>query len=256
MKHRLVHLLLSRAGIQRVHIVGCARSGTTMLHYGMAAFENTMLMDSEGNPWNHPSVRESVALYRKSRPKKNHYFFVTKRPAGWWQGESIQRLCALVRRFQINLVTVVRDPRDVLVSKHPLDREKYYVSPDRLLHAMAAIDRIHDELAEYPRRLTVRYEDVVCDPASVQNALCERFGMKLKQDVSCWSHMKDNLALMPEMNLGKMEPYTHKLRNFDAQSIGRWRLDEEKATYVQRLLQDAAYGQTITSLLGKYHYNE
>jgi hypothetical protein len=121
---------------------------------------------------------------------------------------------------------------------------------------MAAIDQIERELGGYPRRLTVRYEDAVLDPVSVQTSLCEKFGIKLKQGVSCWSHMKDNLSSMPGMNLGKMEAYTHRLRNFDAQSVGRWKLDTGMTAYVRQLLHDATYGQAIMSLLRKYDYAE
>jgi len=39
-KHRLLHA----ANYRRVHIVGCARSGTTMLYFLMMAFQNMILI--------------------------------------------------------------------------------------------------------------------------------------------------------------------------------------------------------------------
>src|SRR5258708_38753941 len=76
-------LLFSVSGIEQIHIIGCSRSGTTLLHLAMACFANVVLSESESNVW-FPYLLKRVDLALKHGRQPGRKFFVTKRDSGWW----------------------------------------------------------------------------------------------------------------------------------------------------------------------------
>ena len=61
-KSFITNILLKISNVKQVHIIGCARSGTTMLYYSMTAFQNTFLNNHESFPWRAPELREAIHL--------------------------------------------------------------------------------------------------------------------------------------------------------------------------------------------------
>ena len=98
LKNDYKHRLFSRADIRRVHIVGCGRSGTTMLHYSMTAFANTILFDRETSMWNHPSLREAHAVYDEYQNQPGQHYYITKRGVTWWQGATVEKRADFTKR--------------------------------------------------------------------------------------------------------------------------------------------------------------
>src|SRR5579872_2311769 len=74
--------LFALAGIDRIHIIGCGRSGTTMLHLAMACFKNVTLSNSESGI-QHPHLRERLGLALQSRASRGRKHYITKRDPGW-----------------------------------------------------------------------------------------------------------------------------------------------------------------------------
>ncbi|MCP4353991.1 MAG: sulfotransferase [Desulfobacterales bacterium] len=252
LKNNFKYFLLNRADLRRVHIIGCARSGTTMLHYSMCVFKNTILYDKETSMWNYPSVKESVGLYRKYAFQPDTHYIITKRGASWWKGGNIEKLAEFTRKYKIFLINLIRDPRDVMTSRHSLDKKKYYVDPNLWVDAMVATDRLMEYLKDYTDILTVRYEDVVLNTKEVEDSFKKRIGLELRSSVASLNRLKDNVEAIG--GLEQMIPYMHKLRNFDPESVGRWKNKPDNVEYIESLLKDSFCKKHLAEFMTKYNY--
>jgi hypothetical protein len=252
-KNAIKHGLLSKAGIRRMHIVGCARSGTTMLHYSLVAFDNTILYDRETSVWNQPTLKGSFALFCRSLPtSRKRRYFITKRGADWWHDDALARLETYVRKYRIFLIHIVRDPRDVLTSKHALDKNRFYVSTKKWAKSTEAADRLLRRLDDYPAAMTLRYEDVVLRSDEIERQLGERTGLRLRRGVKSWARLKDNLSASEGME--RMIPYMHELRNFDPASIGKWKRKPELTAYIRKLTEDSPISPRLAEFMNRHGY--
>jgi hypothetical protein len=110
------------------------------------------------------------------------------------------------------MVCVLRDPRDVVVSRHRKEPDAYWANlgffRDRIGPFRAA--------AAHERFATVRYEDLVRDPDGVQAELMERIGWLRKlRPFSSFGKAAAPSALAVEALGG--------VRKVSTKSIGRWR---------------------------------
>jgi hypothetical protein len=221
-KNDLKHLLLNAANISRIHIVGCSRSGTTMLHYSMVAFTNTLLYDKETTVWGYPGLKETLKLFRDYRWKNKRYYLITKRPRKWYCPANITRLAGYLQRYNIFLINIT--------STHPLDKNTYYITPEFWHHSIEASRRLGTLLREYPNKLTIRYEDLILNPAVIATLFSEYIGLQKMEGVSSIQYLKENTE-MAGNTAGNMIPSMHNLRNFDPASIGKWKNDPLKAEF-------------------------
>lgn len=247
--------LLEIARIRRVHIIGCSRSGTTMLHYAMSAFKDTYIYEKETTLWNFPDKNELASLFFKNLFSKNPLYLITKRNPSWYKEKNIDDLINLIREHNIYLIYIVRDPRDVLTSKHKLHKDSYYVDMDRWKNSVNGGERVIDELSDYKRMLVVRYEDLVVNPGVIERSIMSMTGLVKRENVESISKLKDNIENSESID-GEMIPYMHKLRNFDISSIGRWQLDVQKKEYFDELLANDDYHSQLISFMKKYDYLE
>ena len=246
--------LLRWANIKRVHIVGCSRSGTTMLHYMMSAFQNTVLFDKETSPWSNPGFLEILKLFSSNILRPNRKFLVTKRSAGWYEPSNFNRFVEYVRRHELFVIYIIRDPRDVLTSTHQLDSKEYYVSLEFWKRSIEAGERILETLQDYNNKLVVRYEDIVRSPSTFENQLNKKFGLQKRINVESIDKLKDNIE-KSDLSQSQMIPYMHKLRNLDVNSIGRWQNDPQKEAHLDQLYNDSDDGEFLKSIISKYQYN-
>jgi hypothetical protein len=68
------------------------------------------------------------------------------------------RILAIFKN-KVRLLHIVRDGRDVTLSRHPLNPEKYWISPARWVHDVSAGLRY----LNHPCVMTLRYEDLIED---------------------------------------------------------------------------------------------
>jgi len=139
---------------KHLHIVACSpRSGTTLLHEAMVTcFRVDRHYDHELR-FNLVEGKAGEVVLTK-RPKDTLY---------------LPELLAGDPEFYA--IYVLRDPRDVIVSRHGKDRSLYYANVRlwRELHAKAM------RCADHPRFLQIRYEDFVRRPDELQQRIAERF---------------------------------------------------------------------------------
>jgi hypothetical protein len=151
---------------KHLHIVACSpRSGTTLLHEVMVTcFEVDKHYDHEIRF--HLVTGEDGDIVITKRPKDTMYM-----PA------------LLDSDPELYVIYVLRDPRDVICSRHGKDESMYYsnIRLYRELHDYARQMRGHD------RFLEIRYEDFVRDPDATQARIMEAFTwLRKKHDFSAY----------------------------------------------------------------------
>lgn len=253
MKLHLRAWLLKAGDIKRIHIVGCARSGTTMLHYSMVAFADTILIDEEVSAVGTPSLREAGLLCSRHVLRRAPIHLVTKRQYSWFHPDQLDLLSDCVLRERIGIVNIVRDPRDVLTSKHAGDTSRrFYVEPDRWKASIEGADELFARLNGYPNKLTLRYEDVILDTATAEQDLATHFSLRLRPEIETIGRLKDNLEKLEAST--RMAKFMQNIRNFDPATIGRWRTDPAKMAYLDGLLTKSEIQGDLRRFMERYDY--
>lgn len=181
--------------MKRIHIVGLSpRTGTTLMAECMAAcFEIDAFEQHEAEL---TKVRRDVSVY------------LTKSPADLMSAAPRLRFD---RHFHV--ICMMRDPRDVVVSRHGRKPSRYW-TPLRIWKSrMRAVGK----LTRWPRFLTIRYEDFVREPDATQMLLQRHMPFLVpKQRFSEYHAVAaPSLAALRALN---------GVRAIDAASIGRWRV--------------------------------
>ena len=131
---------------RRVHIVGCRRSGTTlMMELLWYAYRFSGRHEHEISVFEPVPAGESL--------------YLTKKPSDTTRIEEIFRA-----DNELFLVAMLRDPRAVMTSKHPSRPDVYFSDYYRWREYVRALSEYQD----HPRCVLVRYEDLVTDPDAVQ----------------------------------------------------------------------------------------
>lgn len=135
--------------MKNVHLVGCPRSGTTLLTEMMGASFRL-----EAN-WRHEESIFSV-------PCKGHTVYLSKKPNDVvWMSRLLDGDPSLF------VIAMLRDPRSVVTSIHKGNPGLYFCNYPVWKRAERALT----EIADKPRVLTVRYEDLVENPDRVQEQI-------------------------------------------------------------------------------------
>jgi hypothetical protein len=138
---------------RRLHVVGCHRSGTTLMFEMLSAcFRHDGRCEHEQSIFDPAGT--DVALYFSKKPSDITYIHrVFRRDPG------------------LHLIYMRRDPRAVVTSIHASRGDRYFSSFARWRRYEAAVTR----LGEHPRLLCVRFEDLVRSPDRIQNLIQQRF---------------------------------------------------------------------------------
>lgn len=226
MKRLAGRSLFALSGIRRIHIIGCSRSGTTVLHLAMVHFLNTTISEVEtGIEYPHFSARLGIALKHGLRPGQK--FYVTKRNYGWFEPSVVESLIRVVQQENVGLIHIVRDPRDVMLSRivgSARDQSGLpYVSPQHWYDSIRAADRAFDALKNHRSKLTVRYEDLVLDPARIERQISGTLGVVPNPQAFPLDRVKDNFELLRPSFDPESLRNAGGLRNLEPKSIGKWR---------------------------------
>src|SRR6056297_2332581 len=188
-KRLLRRRLLAAANVQRIHIIGCSRSGTSMFQLSLQAFQRVSMCTRESNVTFFPTLKESVGMMLSRQPCMQYY--VTKRDSKWYEPvavEQLRRACALER---VGLIHLVRDPRDVMTSRHKgagkeADHPAFYVSEQHWVRSVESAETLLADVLPYTPVATLRYEDVVLNPQAGIEILHSTFGLEMREDVQSW----------------------------------------------------------------------
>lgn len=134
----------------RIHITGAPRSGTTLMQALMAAsFAGITAPAGEVRLWDRV-------------PREG--FVCTKNP-----NDTMLAPLVLPLDPSLHFIFMVRDPRDVVCSKHYSAPDLYFTN----LRVWREQARVARRMKDHPRFHIVRYEDLVTKPDEVQAALAK-----------------------------------------------------------------------------------
>jgi hypothetical protein len=139
--------------LKRLHIVGCPRSGTTLLmELVSTCFANGGFCEHE------------ISIFEPVPQVEDIYF--TKQP------NDIKQLSHIFARDeQLYAIYMSRDPRAVISSKHRENPEQYFCN----YRVWRECDRAAQGYRGNPRFLLLRYEDLVMKPDAVQARIASEF---------------------------------------------------------------------------------
>lgn len=181
--------------MKRIHIVGCGpRSGTTLIYEMMlACFDIDVFDDHENVIYKWPSRKGKIYLTKKPRD------IMLVKPA-------------LFMMRTLYVIYMLRDPRDMIVSRHRRDPGRYWSG----LRFWKTYTPYGEELATHPRFITLLYEELVHDPDKVQDSLLERIPFLEKKAPFSRYH---EMTIPSEASLEALG----SVREISASSIGNWR---------------------------------
>ncbi|MDY6839566.1 MAG: sulfotransferase [Thermodesulfobacteriota bacterium] len=181
--------------MKRIHIVGCGpRTGTTLMAEAMiACFE----ID------HHTKHEDRIFV----PPPADGNIFLTKDP---------KDILVIGPLLWVNpdlyVVYMLRDPRDMITSRHWRDPKRYWAS----LRYWKAYSPWGRKLQKNRRFITIRYEDLVCNPDEVQGKLMERMPFLKKRAPFSRYH---EIAQPSEDSLEALRG----VRPISPVEIGKWR---------------------------------
>ena len=207
-----------------IFIGGCGRSGTTLLLSILSAHPevkalprelglfNDLGYDAEGRPYSRRMDRLYWALLQ-APGKKSQRRFCEKSP------NNIHHIDALENHFgdHFRLVHIIRDGRDVVLSRHPRNPEAFWVSPERWVTDVQA----GWALREHPAVHTLFYEDLIQDYETTVTALCHFLELPYGREMEHWleyATVRQNRAYQGR-SVGALQ----------GQSVGKWRRPENQA---------------------------
>ena len=180
---------------KHLHIVACSpRSGTTLLHEAMVACLHI-------DRYHRHELR-----FHKARARPGE-ILLTKRP------KDTRYMAAVLRAVsEFYLIYLLRDPRDVIVSRHGRSRELYYTNIRIWRENQAAAQTF----TANPRCLSLRYEDFVRDPDAIQQHICARFPwLRVRHPFSKY-HLHAQVSEASRQALRSVRPISPA-------SVGLWR---------------------------------
>ena len=179
---------------RRVHIVGAPRSGTTLMAELMIA----------GFRFDGHAPHEMSIFMRPDRPVG---LFCSKNPQDILH---VRPLLAIDGNLWV--IYVLRDPRDVIVSRHGKAPDKYWSN----LFVWRWYHQAAGRILQHPRCILVRYEDLVREPDAVQAELMRRMPFLDRQ---CAFSEYHRIANPSAGSLKAMRG----VRPVSADNIGAWR---------------------------------
>jgi hypothetical protein len=206
--------------VRCIYIQGCARSGNTLMRELCThGFRDAQLLKLKHNGAE-CSLEYVVNSLQKLRD--NGQVLTASRD----RETSLAMDAELLRANPGVLVLwMLRDPLDVLTSAHGGKPGEYHVSPERMIASLQLYDRFKNE----EQVLSVRYEDLVFAPASVQDRIAAAFELEpLRDFAECHKHfsrIKETIRAL------------HSIRPIDADSVGRWKKSPAHREYLGSVLK-------------------
>lgn len=200
-----------------VLIGGCGRSGTTLLlsmlssHPAIFACPKELSLfkywrtDRHGN--GEPErIDRLYTVFLRSKIGKEVNRWCEKTP------NNIRYLDRIDAYFQgdFRFIQIIRDGRDVILSRHPSSNGKYHVDPGRWVEDVTA----GLALADHPRVLTIRYESLVLDYLPTMGKVLDHLDLVMTDEIRHWYR---------HSTVRKNPAYFEGLTELHSRSIGRWR---------------------------------
>lgn len=228
-----------------IFIVGCGRSGTTLLLSVISSDEKFYCMNyetevfklgflSEPGPagilwrkvdtcstWKARTARMKLlaAAVKQSAATSKQRCIVEKTPI------HIRTISCIRKAYSgsVRFVHIVRDGRDVVTSLHPSNPGQFHIHPERWVYDVGITESCRNE----KDTVVIRYEDLVTDFRSTISKIYDRFQMEIPESVFDY---QENASVR------KHVAWATEVKDLSSHGIGRWR-DEKYRDQVLALLK-------------------
>ena len=204
-----------------IFIVGCGRSGTTMLLSILSADQSLYCISDETECFarmKSDSARAlrfrlaylNLCILRQRTPIVNQVRYVEKTP------RHVRDIARIRKAYggRVRFIHLVRDGRDVITSHHPSGGEKaYHIDAARWVRDVSCGVNDIDE----PWMLTIRYEDIIQNFEASMARLYEFLGQSLPEEVRQFT---------AHATVRTHWAWPGEVRPLSASSIGRWQKPE------------------------------
>ncbi len=213
---------LNKSGVlpKRIIICGSPRSGTTLMNELMRSYYGTYVMNREERALRFPYL------------VSNKKYVVTKHPLDF------NFFSRFIETFNRPLfLFMLRDPRDVIISKHFKNKDHYLVNFPLWKKAVTAYENL-----DYDNIVLVKYENLITDPLSIQKKITAKLGLELKNDFKDFFNNVDK-GHQDIKSLGGIRP-------IDSSNLGKYKNPEHS----QRIREQITSFPEMSDYLIKYGY--
>ncbi len=225
-----------------IYIGGCGRSGTTLLLSMLSAHPDIFACPQELGIFNEIQHHSDGSItpkridrlyftFLKHKIKKSQIRWCEKSPSNVKHIEDIDKWHGGKFKF----IHIVRDGRDVVLSKHPTDPNRYWVPPERWINDVS----IGLQHIDNPKVHTVRYEDLICNYEDEITKICKFLNLDINDKILNWHEhttVKSNRA------------YYGKVKPVFGSSVAKWK-DPKYADRVSELTKQKK-AQELLSYIG------
>ena len=203
-----------------VYIGGCGRSGTTLLLSMLSAHPEIFACPKELGLFNNVKYKKDGSVvpqrldrlylaFLKHRITKTQNRYCEKSPSNVKHIEDIEKF----HKGKYKFIHIVRDGRDVILSKHPTDPDRYWVPPERWINDVSCGLKHIDN----PNVHTIRYEDLIRDYEAVISGICHFIGIEVNEQILNW-HLHTSVT--------KNRAYFGKVKPVFGSSLSKWKKPE------------------------------
>ncbi|MFW6026391.1 MAG: sulfotransferase family protein, partial [Candidatus Woesearchaeota archaeon] len=136
----------------------------------------------------------------------------------------------------VKLIHIVRDGRDVMLSKHPKKPNSYWVSPERWVSDVKAGLKFED----HPNVFTVKYENIILNYSEVMKDLCNFIGETFTDELKDW---------YANTVVKKNKAWDGKVKKLHSNSIAKYKNTSDK-----KRVKEIMSNEDVVSLLKKLNY--
>jgi len=181
--------------MKRIHIVGLSpRTGTTLMVEVMkTCYQIEAVTNHEDRLFTRARGRPSVFL---SKAPKD---ITIVRPS-------------LIIDPDLYVICMIRDPRDVISSKHKKDPNRYWAGLKFWRHYL----RFYDQIVDHPRFIPVKYEAFVSNPDETQKLISQKIPFLKKESLFSRYHEQASVTEASKQALRSVRP-------IKPASVGRWK---------------------------------
>jgi hypothetical protein len=175
--------------LTRVHVVGCPRSGTTLM------------MEMLATCYEHDGHCEHEQTFFTPVPMHSGVYF-SKQP------NDVNWIEPFVRRdFSAFFIAMIRDPRAVVCSRHSGHEGVYFTN----YRVWKKAERSLVRLMRYSRVVVVRFEDLTADPDHVQRSIEEAMPFLVRKYRFSEYHQHASVSQGAARALGGVRPVSHEV---------------------------------------------
>ncbi|MEM7790160.1 MAG: sulfotransferase [Verrucomicrobiota bacterium] len=185
-------------------IGGCGRSGTTLLLSILSASSDVFAIPVETGIFCKTDPRFLYINWRYNLSFfYGRYFNNIPDTASRWCEKTPMNVLFfddIMEKFedQVRLIHIIRDGRDVVLSRHPTDKERYWVEPERWVSDV----KRGLEYREHKNVYTIKYEDLILDFEQAAGALADFLQISDVETLMRWhdnTTVKENRAWSGEV---------------------------------------------------------